>query len=80
MLSMSNTELFMANPIVAIVIYAVVFIVVAFLFSAIDYSKILRKEYKTVALGTLLYFVLTVCVTFLVGTFFLFLINVFANL
>jgi|GEM_PF-2668375 len=80
MLSLSNTELFFVNPIVAIIIYAVVFIVVAFLFSAIDFSRILRKEYKTVALGTLLYFILTVCVTFLVGTFLLVLINVLEHL
>ena len=80
MISSTVTQLFIANPIIAIVIYAVTFIIVAFLFSAIDFSKILRKDYRTLSIGTLLYFILTICVTFVVGTFFLVLINIISHL
>ena len=54
MLSTIIPSLFSAQPIVALIVYVVTFVIIAIAFSAIDFSKILRKEYRTLTLGSLL--------------------------
>lgn len=80
MLGIQQIPLMFANPIVALVIYLISFIMIAFILSAIDFGKIIRTQFKNPTIGTLLYLLATICATFLVGTFLLILINIFTSI
>ena len=63
------------NSWLAIGVYSVVFVIVAFIFSAFDYEKLLRDKYKTQTMGMILYMIFTLCATFLIGTFLIVLVS-----
>ena len=63
------------NSWLAIGVYSVVFVIVAFVFSAFDYEKLLRDKYKTQTMGMILYMIFTLCATFLIGTFLIVLVS-----
>lgn len=67
--------IFGMNHWVVIGIYVVVFIIIAFIFSSLDYEKLLREKYRTTTMGMFLYMILTLCATFLVGTLLIILVS-----
>lgn len=67
--------LFGMNNWIIIGIYVVIFIIIAFVFSALDFEKILREKYRTQTMGMFLYMIFTICATFLIGTFFIVLVS-----
>jgi len=63
------------NNWIIIGIYVVVFIIIAFIFSALDFEKMLRDKYKTQTMGMFLYMIFTLCATFLIGTLLIILVS-----
>ena len=63
------------NNWVIIGIYIVTFIIIAFIFSALDFEKLLREKYKTQSMGMFLYMIFTLCATFLIGTLLIILVS-----
>lgn len=51
-----------------ILIYAICFIIVSFVFQAIDWAKIVKTEDRNFNVGFALYFIATLCATSLIGT------------
>ncbi len=75
MSSLGRIGLLGINSWLAIGLYVVVFIMVAFIFSAIDFEKILREKFRTPTMGMILFMIFTLCATFLIGTFLIILVS-----
>ena len=59
-------------PWLVIVIYLLSFIFMAYAFQGLDFSKIIKRESRS--LGIIIYLIFSVCAAFMVGSFILFIV------